>query len=74
MPMDVCSGSPHDSALTLRYQAVLEKLVSYLEQTSEYIEIFGIAIDRAFRNALISLACSGLIAGLSALVALVPHS
>lgn len=53
------------------WRGLLEKLIGLLDRSNEYIEVFGIPIDTTFRNAIFSLAFTGIAAGMSSLISFV---
>jgi len=53
------------------WRGLLEKLIGLLDRSNEYIEVFGIPIGTTFRNAIFSLAFTGIAAGMSSLISFV---
>ena len=55
----------------MHYQVVLEKLTALLKMSNEYIEIFGVPVDAKFKNAMFSLAFTGLIAAATSVTSII---
>lgn len=49
----------------------MEKLAALLKMSNEYIEFFGVAIDTKFRNTILSLMMTGVVAVVSSVASVI---